>query len=81
MFHTINITVSFIIFDQNIVLFPDPASTYLEAACYIMNTIHAAEVSADQEILCTAYATAVVHMKEKAWLLSYFTQVTTHTSH
>ncbi|XP_057302255.1 sterol regulatory element-binding protein 1-like [Hydractinia symbiolongicarpus] len=53
----------------------DPSSSYLEAACYLMNSIYAAEVSGDHELLCTAYATAVIHMKEKAWascILQYY---------
>lgn len=52
----------------------DVSCTNLEADCYLMNVIHAAEVSGDHELLCTAYATAAVHMKEKAWLLSSFLQ-------
>lgn len=45
----------------------DPSSSYMESACYIINAIYAAEVSNDKEILCTLYATAVVHMREKLW--------------
>ena len=39
----------------------------MESACYIMNAIYAAEVSNDKEALCTLYATAVVHMRERLW--------------
>ena len=39
----------------------------MESACYIINAIYAAEVSNDKEMLCTLYATAVVHMREKVW--------------
>ncbi|XP_066928267.1 sterol regulatory element-binding protein 2-like [Clytia hemisphaerica] len=45
----------------------DSSSTYMESACYIMNAIYAAEVSNDKEALCTLYATAVVHMRERLW--------------
>lgn len=51
----------------------DPSSTYLEAACYLMNAIYAAEIAGDHELLCTAYATAVIHMQERLWF-SYFLQ-------
>lgn len=62
----------------------DPSSTYLEAACYLMNAIYSAEVSGDHELLCTAYATAVIHMKERVWYPSllqyYFTGCAHHVS-
>jgi len=58
----------------------------MESACYIMNAIYAAEVSSDKEILCTLYATAVIHMRERLWSwLSpfpeyYFTACAHHAS-
>jgi len=52
----------------------DPSSTYLEAACYLMNAVHSAEVSGDQELIATAYTTAVIHMREKVKFCSYILQ-------
>ena len=54
-------------FKKMLIFSADPSSSYMESACYIINAIYAAEVSNDKEILCTLYATAVVHMREKLW--------------
>ena len=37
-----------------------------------MNAIYSAEIPGDQELLCTAYATFVIHMKEKCLYPSFF---------
>ncbi|XP_047140740.1 uncharacterized protein LOC100200726 [Hydra vulgaris] len=52
----------------------DKSSSYLEVACYIMNAIYAAEGSGDEELLCTTYTTAVIHMREKVRWFSYLLQ-------
>lgn len=64
----------------------DNSSTYMESACYIMNAIYCAEVSCDKEMLCTLYATAVIHMRERLISLIapfpeyYFTACAHHAS-
>ena len=40
-----------------------------------MNAVQAAETSGDQELICTAYTTAVLHMRDKVKFLSYILQV------
>ena len=40
-----------------------------------MNAVQAAETSGDQELICTAYTTAVLHMRDKVKFFSYILQV------
>ena len=40
-----------------------------------MNAVQAVETSGDQELICTAYTTAVLHMRDKVKFLSYILQV------
>jgi len=62
-----DIFLTFITITITILVILDRSSSYMESACYIINAIYAAEMSCDKEMLCTLYATAVVHMRERLY--------------